>query len=108
MANVFANKSSFLLYQNLVSVNTNLGGVMSLKEARKKVSGHEWTTSGSYLPQVLLPGTQIPPVQSFVEKECPRCGLRREAGCKEDDKEEGSWGSPLKRALSPIIKQVCW
>ena len=81
---------------------------MSLKEARKKVSGHEWTTSGSYLPPVLLPGTQIPPVQSYVEKECPRCGLRREAGRKEDDEEEGSWSSHLKRALNPIIKQVCW
>ena len=38
----------------------------------------EWTTSGSYLPTLLCAGTQIPPVQSEVEKEWRSGGLRRD------------------------------
>ena len=37
------------------------------KDLRKK-SGHEWTTSGPYLPDFFVPGTQTPPVQTKLEK----------------------------------------
>ena len=52
------------------------------KDWRKK-SGHEWTTSGPYLPDFFVPGTQTPPVQTKLEK-----GKAREIwrGSKHDTK----------------------
>ena len=34
----------------------------------RKKSGHEWTTSGPYLPDFFVAGTQTPPVQTKLEK----------------------------------------